>query len=89
MPFDSFSKEKIPIGKGILYVKKDGTVFYFKNSKTFKNMLKLKREGRLVKWTKKSVVLEGTKKEKEVKDSALAKEIEKKLEEKAKSKKEN
>ncbi|MEM4360545.1 MAG: hypothetical protein QXV83_00150 [Candidatus Anstonellaceae archaeon] len=82
MPYDSFSNELIPSGKGIMYVKKDGTIFYFKNSKTLKNMIKLRRDGRLVKWTKKTVVLEKKQKEKEKKESELAKEIEQKLKEK-------
>ncbi|MCX8163575.1 MAG: hypothetical protein N3D10_03410 [Candidatus Micrarchaeota archaeon] len=87
MPYDSFSNEPILAGKGIMYVKKDGTVLYFKNSKTLKNMLKLKRDGRLVKWTQKTVVLEGKKKEKQVKESELAKDIEQKLKEKEAQKK--
>ena len=34
-----------------MYVKKDGTLFYFCSSKCRKNFLKLKREGRRQKWT--------------------------------------
>jgi large subunit ribosomal protein L24e len=86
MPFDSFSKEPIPPGRGIMFVKKDGTIFYFKNSKTFKNMLKLGREGRLIKWTNKSIAIEQKTKQKEAKESALAKEIEEKLKEKQQKK---
>ncbi len=48
----SFSGETIPKGTGFMYVKKDGTVYYFKGSKERKNFLKLKREGRKKKWTK-------------------------------------
>ena len=79
MPFDSFSNEEIPKGTGIMYVKNDGTVLYFKSSKTMKNMLKLKREGRKVRWTKKTISLTTEKKNVEKKDSAFAKDVEKKL----------
>ena len=51
MPRCSFSGEEIPKGKGLIYVKKDGTVYYFASSKCKKNFLKLKREGRKQKWT--------------------------------------
>lgn len=50
----SFSGEEIPKGKGMMYVKKDGTVFHFCSSKCKKNFLKLKREGRRKKWTQAS-----------------------------------
>lgn len=86
MPFDSFSNERIPRGKGIMYVKKDGTVLYFKNSKTMKNMLNLKRDGRKIRWTQKTLNLKTDKKVEEKKESALAKEIEKKLAEKTAAK---
>ncbi|MFH0927109.1 MAG: 50S ribosomal protein L24e [Candidatus Micrarchaeota archaeon] len=79
MPYDSFSNEEIPKGTGIMYVRKDGTVLYFKSSKTFKNMLKLKREGRKMRWTRKSLSLTTEKKKEEKKESALAKDIEQKL----------
>ena len=39
-------------GTGKMYVKKDGTVLYFKNSKCEKNYLKLKRKPLATKWTK-------------------------------------
>ena len=51
MPKCSFSGDEIPKGKGILYVKKDGSLYYFCSSKCKKNFLKLKREGRKQKWT--------------------------------------
>ncbi|PIN84683.1 MAG: 50S ribosomal protein L24e [Candidatus Diapherotrites archaeon CG11_big_fil_rev_8_21_14_0_20_37_9] len=51
MPTDTFSGEKIPKGTGLMYVKKDGTVYWFKNTKTQKNFLKLKRNPVKVKWT--------------------------------------
>lgn len=79
MPYDSFSNEEVPRGTGIMYVKKDGTVLYFKSSKSMKNMLKLKREGRKIRWTKKTVSLTTEKKKEEKKESALAKDIEAKL----------
>lgn len=51
MPRCSFSAKEIPKGKGMMYVKKDGTVYYFYDSKCRNNFLKLKREGRRQKWT--------------------------------------
>ena len=48
----SFSGQKIPFGKGLMFIKKDGKVLYFKNSKCMKNFLKLKRDPRKFKWTK-------------------------------------
>ena len=47
----SFSHKEIPKGKGLMYVKKDGTIYYFYSSKEKKNFMKLKREGRRQKWT--------------------------------------
>jgi len=47
----SFSNEEIPKGTGVIYVRKDGTVLYFKNQKAKKNMLGLGRVGKKVKWT--------------------------------------
>lgn len=51
MPRCSFSGKEIEKGKGIMYVKKDGTIYYFASSKEKKNFLGLKREGRRQKWT--------------------------------------
>jgi len=51
MPKCSFSGKEIPKGKGMMYVKKDGTVYYFYDSKCRNNFLNLKREGRRQKWT--------------------------------------
>lgn len=48
----SFCGGNIPKGKGIMYVKADGKVFYFCSSKCKKNTLKLKRVGRKIRWTK-------------------------------------
>ena len=79
MPYDSFSNEEIPKGTGIMYVKKDGTVLYFKGSKTMKNMLKLKREGRKIRWTKKTISLTTEKKKVEKKESAFTKDVEAKI----------
>ncbi len=49
----SFCGKEIPKGSGKMYVKKDGTVLYFCSSKCEKNMLKLGRDPRKIKWTKK------------------------------------
>jgi large subunit ribosomal protein L24e len=47
----SFCSEEITKGTGMMYAKKDGTLFYFCSSKCRKNLLGLGREGRLHKWT--------------------------------------
>ncbi len=47
----SFSGEEISPGSGIMYVKKDGRVLYFKDRKAEKNMLQLNRKPRTTKWT--------------------------------------
>jgi len=47
----SFCSSDISKGTGMMYAKKDGTLFYFCSSKCRKNLLGLGREGRLQKWT--------------------------------------
>ena len=47
----SFSGEEIEPGTGLMFVQRDGTVKWFKNSKARKNALKLRRNPRKVKWT--------------------------------------
>ena len=66
MPNCSFCDDSIPKGTGLMYVKKDGTIFYFCSSKCKKNNLVLGREGRRQKWTpaaKKFMTREAMKKE--------------------------
>jgi large subunit ribosomal protein L24e len=48
----SFCKKEIEEGRGIMYVKRDGTVYYFCSSKCERNMLKLRRNPRKVKWVR-------------------------------------
>ncbi|MEA2054562.1 MAG: 50S ribosomal protein L24e [Candidatus Thermoplasmatota archaeon] len=48
----TFCGEEIEPGTGSMYVKKDGTVYYFCSSKCRKNFLKFGREPRRVRWTK-------------------------------------
>jgi|TARA_B100000809_G_C14754590_1_gene393446 large subunit ribosomal protein L24e len=48
----SFSGEEIEPGTGLMFVQRDGTVKWFKNSKARKNALKLRRNPRKVKWTR-------------------------------------
>ena len=48
----NFSGEEIEPGTGTMFVRRDGTVLWFKNSKARRNMLKLKRNPRKVKWTR-------------------------------------
>jgi large subunit ribosomal protein L24e len=47
----SFCDSELETGSGMMYVKKDGTVFYYCSSKCKKNSVSLKREGRRQKWT--------------------------------------
>ncbi|MCR4369359.1 MAG: ribosomal protein L24e family protein [archaeon] len=51
MPKDNFTGKEIPKGHGHMYVKKDGTVYWFLNQKSEKNFLKLKRNPVKTKWT--------------------------------------
>ncbi len=51
----SFSGEEIEPGTGMMYIRRDGSVLWFKNSKARKNMLKTKRNPRRVKWTRRYV----------------------------------
>lgn len=82
MAYCSFCSEEIPKGCGEMFVFKDGAMLYFCSSKCKKNSIRLKREGRLMKWTSKKVILSTEKKAPEKKESALAKEIEAKIAEK-------
>ena len=79
--FCSFCNNEIAKGTGEIYVLRDGTTLNFCSSKCKINQVGLRREGRLVKWTSKGLILSSEKKG-EKKESALAKEIAKKLEEK-------
>ena len=57
----SFCEHEIPPGKGITYVKTDGTVYRFCSRRCRVNNLRFKRDPRRLKWTKK-YVKGGTKK---------------------------
>ena len=48
----SFCGNDIEPGTGKMFVRRDGTVFFFCSSKCEKNQLKLGRVGRTVRWTK-------------------------------------
>ncbi|MBU2639805.1 MAG: 50S ribosomal protein L24e [Nanoarchaeota archaeon] len=52
MPKCSFCGKDIEEGTGKTFVKTDGRILYFDNQKCEKNMLKLKRKARNLKWTK-------------------------------------
>jgi len=54
MAICSFCGDEIAKGTGVLFVKRDGTTYFFCSSKCRKNLLKLGREGRRFKWTKAS-----------------------------------
>ncbi len=47
----SFCGQEIEKGTGKIFVKKDGKILYFDKMKCEKNMLKLKRKPRKLKWT--------------------------------------
>jgi len=47
----SFCDETIPHGRGKMFVKNDGRIFYFCNSKC-QNNFRLGRDGKETKWTK-------------------------------------
>lgn len=49
----SFCGKEVMPGTGIMYVRNDGTVLWFCSSKCRKNMLKLGRDPRKLKWTSK------------------------------------
>lgn len=49
----SFCNQEIEPGTGLMYVKNDGTILRFCSSKCRKNMLKLKRVSRQLKWASK------------------------------------
>jgi large subunit ribosomal protein L24e len=49
----SFCNENIEQGTGKMFVKNDGKIFYFCSKKCEKNMLKLKREPKNVRWVSK------------------------------------
>jgi len=49
----NFCSKNIELGTGKMFVKNDSRVFYFCSSKCEKNMLKLGREPRKVKWIRK------------------------------------
>ncbi|MGH7339367.1 MAG: 50S ribosomal protein L24e [Candidatus Rokuibacteriota bacterium] len=51
----TFCGDDIPPGTGKMYVKKDGTIFYFCSSKCQRNQIHLKRVPRRVRWTKRYV----------------------------------
>tara|TARA_Y100000310_G_C20183016_1_gene579056 strand:- start:407 stop:577 length:171 start_codon:yes stop_codon:yes gene_type:complete len=51
MPKCSFCGKDIPKGTGKIFIKNDGKILHFHNSKCEKNILKLKRKARKLKWT--------------------------------------
>ena len=48
----SFCGETLKPATGKMYVKKDGKILFFCSNKCEKNMLKLGRKARTLKWTK-------------------------------------
>lgn len=48
----SFCNNEIARGRGTMFVRESGKVLWFCSSKCEKNMLKLKREPRELKWVK-------------------------------------
>ena len=82
MAYCSFCNNEVLKGTGEIYVLKDGTALNFCGSKCKRNSQKLKREGRLMKWTSKTLVLSSDRKAPEKKESALSQDIAAKLAEK-------
>ena len=58
----NFCEEPLEKGTGLLYVKKDGTLFYFCSSKCRKNLIGLGREGRRQQWTRAYRIFKGREK---------------------------
>lgn len=50
----NYCNKEIPLGTGILFVKKDGTAYNLCSSKCEKNLFKLNRKASKVKWVTKS-----------------------------------
>ena len=50
-----FCGKEIPVGTGMIYVKRDGKALYFCSSKCKKNAIVLKRDSKLLKWTSRYV----------------------------------
>jgi len=87
MAFCSFCNNAIPKGTGEIFVLRDGTQLAFCSRKCKTNAVELKREGRLMGWTNKGLILSTEKKAEEKKESAFAKDVEAKLKEKEAAKK--
>ena len=51
----SYCDRPVAKGSGTMFVKNDGTIYWFCSAKCKKNMLELKRDPRKFKWTKKYV----------------------------------
>ena len=51
--------KELPRGTGLIYVKKDAKIWYFCSTKCQKNILKLGRKPRTVKWTEESRKVRG------------------------------
>ncbi len=51
MPVCTFCAKNIVLGKGVTYIQNSGKILHFCSSKCQKNMLKLKRKARNLKWT--------------------------------------
>lgn len=52
----SFCGDSVEPGTGKMYVKKDGTILFFDTNKCYKNMIKLGRVSRKIKWTRKAII---------------------------------
>ncbi|MCD6467895.1 MAG: 50S ribosomal protein L24e [Thermoplasmata archaeon] len=48
----SFCGNELEPGTGKLYIRKDGTIYHFCSNKCQKNLLKLKRVPRKVRWSR-------------------------------------
>lgn len=59
----SFCNSMLEPGTGVMFIKNDGKVFYFCSKKCERNMIKLKREPKDVRWV--------TKKKKQIKQEKV------------------
>ncbi|HIE34101.1 MAG TPA: TRASH domain-containing protein [Candidatus Altiarchaeales archaeon] len=79
----SFCGKEIEPGTGSMFVTRKGKMFYFCASKCKKNLLKLKRKPRTIRWTNEYM------KEKEIRIKAMSREkkkVKKRIEKKSKTK---
>ncbi len=48
----SFCGYRIPIGRGVMFIKRDGTIYHFCTNKCRKSLLNYKKNPRKTRWTR-------------------------------------